>query len=71
MDNPLAKLLFSEYAQRIGINPAKLEMAMSKMETAKLDPKLLESNVGKLVGEVTERQTATSTMTAPTSMATV
>jgi hypothetical protein len=71
MENPLAKLLFSEYAQRIGINPAKLEIAMGKMETAKLDPRLLETNVDKLVGEVTERQTATAPMTAPTSMATV
>jgi hypothetical protein len=64
MDNPLAKLLFSEYAQRIGINPAKLEMAMGKMETAKLDPKLLETDVNKLVGEVTERQTAQPDLTA-------
>ena len=58
MQNPLAKLLFSEYAQRIGINPAKLEMAMGQMETAKLDPALLEQDANKLVSQVTERQSA-------------
>lgn len=58
MQNPLAKLLFSEYAQRIGINPAKLEMAMGKMETASLDPALLETDANKLVSQVTERQQA-------------
>lgn len=70
MENPLAKLLFSEYAQRIGINPAKLEMAMGKMETAKLDPALLETDVNKMISEVTERQQP-KTLGAPASMATV
>ena len=70
MENPLAKLLFSEYAQRIGINPAKLEMAMGKMETAKLDPALLETDVNKAVAQVTERQQP-KTLGAPASMATV
>ena len=56
MNNPLAKLLFSEYAQRIGINPAKLEAAMGKIETAKLDPQALETNVEQAVQQVTERQ---------------
>lgn len=63
MQNPLAKLLFSEYAQRIGINPAKLEMAMGKMETASLDPALLETDANKLVSQVTERQQAQPAMT--------
>lgn len=73
MNNPLAKLLFSEYAQRIGINPAKLEMAMGKMETAKLDPALLEQDANKLVSQVTERQSGgkPQVATAPSPLATV
>lgn len=68
MQNPLAKLLFSEYAQRIGINPAKLETAMGKMENTKLDPALLEGNVEKTMQEITSRQ---EPATAPTSVAQV
>ena len=72
MSNPLAKLLFSEYAQRIGINPAKLEAAMGKMETQKLDPRLLETDADKLVSEVTERQQVKPNLiSAPQTTATV
>lgn len=43
LSNPVGKLLFTEYAQRIGINPAKIEIAMAKMQEApQMAPEVLK-----------------------------
>lgn len=57
MKNPVAKLLFTEYAQRIGINPAKIQLAMGQMETSSLDPALLEQDATKALQAVEIAQT--------------
>lgn len=62
LQNPVAKMLFTEYAQRIGINPAKIEMAMGQMDTQQLDPKVLEQNQQKLIGEIQDVATSEPSM---------
>lgn len=58
LQNPVAKMLFTEYAQRIGINPAKIEMALGQMDTQQLDPKVLEQNQQKIIGEIEDVATS-------------
>lgn len=57
MQNPVAKMLFTEYAQRIGINPAKIQLAMGQAEAQQLDPALLEADPNKALKAVDIAQT--------------